>query len=151
MVLLLTLSHVWLFSDPMGCSLTGPSVCGILQARIQEWVAISSSRGSSWPRDWTWVSCIGLQILYHWATRKVLWWLCYVLTLQTWTSYIIFLAAVKSLSHVRLCNAMDCRTPGVPVLHHLPELAQTHVHWVGDAIQPYHPLPSPSPPAFYLS
>ena len=41
-----------------------------------------------------------------------------------------------------LCNPMDCSTPGFPVLHHLPELAQTHVHWVGDAIQPSHPLSS---------
>ena len=39
-----------------------------------------------------------------------------------------------------LCDPMDCRTPGFPVLHHLPELDQTHVHWVGDAIQPSHPL-----------
>ena len=46
---------------------------------------------------------------------------------------------------------MDCSTPGFPVLHHLPELAQTHVHWVSDAIQPSHPLLSPSPPTFYLS
>ena len=35
---------------------------------------------------------------------------------------------------------MDCSTPGFPVLHHLPEFAQTHVHWVGDAIQPSHPM-----------
>ena len=47
-----------------------------------------------------------------------------------------------------LCDPMDCSTPGFPVLHHLPELAQTHVHWVSDAIQPSHPLSSPSPPAF---
>ena len=46
---------------------------------------------------------------------------------------------------------MDCSTPGFPVFHHLPELAQTHVHWVGDAIQPSHPLSPPSPPAFNLS
>jgi len=54
----------------MDCSLPGSSVYGILQARILEWVAIPFSRGSSWPRDWTWVSCTGRQILYHWATRK---------------------------------------------------------------------------------
>ena len=46
---------------------------------------------------------------------------------------------------------MDCSTPGFPVLHYLPELAQTHVHWVGDAIQPSHPLLSPSPSALNLS
>ena len=44
-----------------------------------------------------------------------------------------------------LCSPMDCSTPGFPVLHLLPEPAQTHVHWVGDAIQPSHPLSSPSP------
>ena len=46
---------------------------------------------------------------------------------------------------------MDCSMSGFPVHHHLPELAQTHVHWVGDAIQSSHPLSSPSPPAFNLS
>ena len=52
---------------------------------------------------------------------------------------------VKLLSCVQLCDPMDCSTPGSPVLHYLPEFAQIHVHWVGDAIQPSHPLSSPSP------
>ena len=46
---------------------------------------------------------------------------------------------------------MDYRTPGLPVHHQLQELTQTHVHWVGDAIQPSHPLSPPSPPTFNLS
>ena len=46
-----------------------------------------------------------------------------------------------------LCNPMDCSVPGFPVYHQIPELAQIHVHRVGDAIQPSHPLSSPSPPA----
>ena len=46
-----------------------------------------------------------------------------------------------------LCNPMNSSTPGLPVHHHLPEFTQTHVHWVGDATQPSHPLSSPSPPA----
>ena len=46
---------------------------------------------------------------------------------------------------------MDCSTPGFPVHHQLPELAQTHVYWVGDAIQPSYPLLSPSPSAFNVS
>ena len=46
---------------------------------------------------------------------------------------------------------MDFSLPGLPVYHQLPEFTQTHVHWVGDAIQPSHPLLSPSPPAFSLS
>ena len=47
-----------------------------------------------------------------------------------------------------LCDPMDCSTPGLPVHHQLPEFTQTHAHWVCDAIQPSHPLSSPSPPAF---
>ena len=54
-------------------------------------------------------------------------------------------------SCLTLCNPMDCSTPGFPVHHQLPEPTQTHVHWVGDAIQPSHPLSFPSPPAFNLS
>ena len=50
-----------------------------------------------------------------------------------------------------LSDSMDCSTPGLPVHHQLPESLQTHVHWVSDAIQPSHPLSSPSPPAFDLS
>ena len=46
-----------------------------------------------------------------------------------------------------LCNSMNCSTPGLPVHHQLPEFTQTHVHWVGDAVQPSHPLSSPSLPA----
>ena len=47
-----------------------------------------------------------------------------------------------------LCDPMDCSTPGFPVHHQLPKLTQTHIHRVSDAIQPSHPLLSPSPPAF---
>ena len=57
--------------DPVDCSLPGFSVCGTLQARILEWVAVSSSRGPSRPRDRTlvsYVSCTGRQILYHYTT-----------------------------------------------------------------------------------
>ena len=61
--------------NPMDCSPPGSSIHGILQARILEWVAIPFSRGSSQPKDQTRVSCIsciGRQILYHWATWKSL-------------------------------------------------------------------------------
>ena len=47
------------------------------------------------------------------------------------------------LSHVRLCDPVDCSMPGFPFIYHLPERAQIHVHWVGDAIQPSHPLLPP--------
>ena len=51
-------------------------------------------------------------------------------------------------SCLTLCNPMDCSMPGFPVLHCFLEFAQIHVHWVGDAKQPSHPVPSPSPSAF---
>ena len=54
-------------------------------------------------------------------------------------------------SRPTFCNPMDCSTPRFRVHHQLPELAQTHVHRAGDAIQPPHPLSSPSPPALNLS
>ena len=56
--------------SPMGYRLPGSSVHGIFHVRILEWVAISSSRGSSWPRNWIHVSCISRWILYQWATRE---------------------------------------------------------------------------------
>jgi len=60
-------------------------------------------------------------------------------------------SSVQSLSPVWLCGPMDCRMPGLPVHHQLLEFTHTHVHWAGDAIQPSHPLSSPSPPAFNFS
>ena len=56
-------------------------------------------------------------------------------------------SSVQSLSHVRLCDPMDCSTTGFPGHHQPPELTQTHVHRVSDAIQPSHPLSSSSLPA----
>ena len=56
-----------------------------------------------------------------------------------------------SCSYVRLCDPMNCSMPGLLVHHQIPEFTQTHVHWVSDAIQPSHPLSSPSPPALNLS
>ena len=60
-------------------------------------------------------------------------------------------SSVQSFSRVRLCDPMDCSTPGLPVHHQLPQFAETHVHHIGDATQLSHPLSSPSPPAFNLS
>ena len=57
--------------DPMDCSPPGSSVHGIFQARILEWVAISFSRESSWPRDWTWISCVACRLFTIWVTMEV--------------------------------------------------------------------------------
>ena len=114
--------------DPVDCSLPSSSVHGILQARILMWVAISCSRGSSQGPGITSaslnVSCIGRRVLY--------------LSVQ-------FSSVAQSCP--TLCDPMNCSTPGLPVHHQLPEFTQTHVHRVGDAIQPSHPLSSPLPPA----
>ena len=73
---------------------------------------------------------------------------------QIWiTSMLLMRKSVQSVQlpcPVWLSDPMDGSTPGFPVHHLLPELAQTHVHQVGDAVQPSHPLLFPSPPAFYL-
>ena len=74
------------------------------------------------------------------------------LSLSHWFS------SVQSIGCIWLCDPMDCSMSGFPVHHQLPELAQIHVHWVGDAIQPFHPLSSGkpiisqfSPPMMYLN
>ena len=70
-------SCVLLFATPWTTACQAPTVHGISQARILEWVAMPSARGSSQPRDRTWVSyvsCIGRQFLYHWATWEANWW-----------------------------------------------------------------------------
>ena len=60
-------------------------------------------------------------------------------------------SSVQWQSCPTLCDPMDCGMPGLPGHHQLPDITQTHVHWVGDAIQPPHPLSSPSPLTFDLS
>ena len=71
----------------------------------------------------------------------------WLLGLKDWIFFFFQLSSVAQ-SGPTLCDPMDCSMPGFPVHHQLPELAQTHVHLVGDAIQPSHPRSSPSPPAF---
>ena len=64
-------------------------------------------------------------------------------------NYVVYCSVTQLCS--TLCDPMDCSTPGFPVLHYLLEFALTHVHWVGDAIQPSHPVSPPSPLALDLS
>ena len=71
------------------------------------------------------------------------------ITLPQWSISVQFSSVTQSC--LTLCNPVDCSMPVLPVHHQLLEFTQTHVHWVGDAIQPPHPLSSPSSPAFSLS
>ena len=97
-------------------------------SRQEYWSGLPLLCSRDWTtRDWTHVSCIAGGFFTHWAT------------------------SVQSLSRVWLCDPMVLSMSAFPVHHQLLEPTQTHVHHVGDAIQPSHPLSSPSPPAFSLS
>ena len=69
----------------------------------------------------------------------------------SWEENLFKVCCLVTQSCPTLHDPMDCNTPGLPGLHYLPEFSQIHVHWVHYAIQPSHPLLSPSPPAFNLS
>ena len=147
-------SHGWL-CDPMDCSPSGSSVHGILQARILELMAMSSSRGSSWHRDWTQVSYTEGRFFSIWATREDIWErllnsqpsartaqvsiqcqkhiggqrfnnFLWSVSTHTYLSYGQFSSLAQLC--LTLCDPMDCSTPGLPVHHQLPEFTQTHVH-----------------------
>ena len=125
--------------QPMDCSPPSSSVHGITQARILEQVNISFSRGSSQPR-------IDPRVKLRFPALQADS-LPFEPLGKPMITYSVQFSSVQSLSHVQLCDAMNCSTPGLPVHHQLPEFTQTHVHRVGDAIQPSHPLLPPSPPA----
>ena len=157
--------------DPVDCSPPGSSVHGIFQARVLEWGAIAFSERRALAHNLKNVQSHllhspGLNISGHKPTGKFDWrnqnkivfykqikpmppcfgrW-----NLNHWTvSSVQFSSAAQSCP--TLGDPMECSTPGSPVHHQLLELIQIHVHHVGDAIQPSHPLSSPSPPAFNLS
>ena len=120
-------------SDSLDHNPQGSSVHETFQARILDWVPPSSSRGSSWPRDLihtSCVSCIAGRHFTHWAIGE---------------APALGCCCSITKSCLTLCNLMDCSMPGFPVLHYLPQFVQTHVHWVGDAIQPSHSLLPASP------
>ena len=77
---------------------------------------------------------------------------CPVSLMQIYLEILLLVHQFSSVTQscLTLCEPMNCSTPGLPVHHQLPEFIQTHVYWVGDAIQPSHPLLSPSPPALKL-
>ena len=134
--------------NPMDCSLPGFSVHGILQARTLEWVAISFSNAWKWKvkvkslsRVWllatSWTAAyqapppIGFSGQQYWSGVP--------LPSPININILIHkreMIILTSSSVTQLCLSLhDCSIPGFPVHHQLPELAQTHVHWVDDAIQ----------------
>ena len=138
--------------DPMNHDTPGSSVHGIFQARMLEWVAMPSSRGPSQPRDQTcifYISCIEARFTRQVAQCHLGSPRCINFLMAGQVRSVQF--SLVSRSCPTLCNPMDCSTPSFPLQHQRPELTQTHVHRISDAIQPSHPLLSPSPPAFNLS
>ena len=108
-------------SDPMDCSPPGSSIHGTFWATVLEWGAIAFS----------------LIAYYYLAKRGPIF----------KANFISVQFSSVAQSCPTLCDPMNRSMPGLPVHHQLPEFTQTHVHRVSDAIQPSHPLSSPSPPA----
>ena len=105
--------------DPMDCSLPGSSIHGIFQARVLEWGAIAFSRGSSQARD----QIPRLLCLLQWQADSL------SLALPGNPICLLFCCCCSvTQSCPTLCDLVNCSTPGIPVLHHLLEFAQTHVH-----------------------
>ena len=120
------------FCDTMDCNPQAPLSIGF--TKKEYW------SGSPFPSPW--------DLLYPGIKMHLLNWQADSLLLSHQRSpWLHQLSPVQSLSHVRLCDPINHSMPGLPVHHQLPEFTQTHVHQVGDAIQPSHPLSSPSPPA----
>ena len=125
-----------------------------------------------WKRNvlWYWVNCSNFQLCHLLAVHV---WVSSLPSLNlpsvpqnerfasSYLKFSAFKCVIPGVSTVQsnsvaqscpaVCDPMNRSRPGLPVHHQLPEFAQTHVHRVSDAIQPSHPLSSPSPPAFNLS
>ena len=113
--------------DPMDCSLPGSSVHGIFHARILKWVAISSSKESSQPRDWTCISCISCiagEFFTPEPLGKPTYMLYIVLFIHVCAYMCISMCICCSVtkSYLNLCDPVDCSPPGIPVLHHTQSL-----------------------------
>ena len=134
----------------MDCSPPGPSVHGF--PRQEYWSELPFPSPGDLANPGIDLHILNWQaFLFHWVTKETPTLIAYSSsTSGIHASQSIVLSSVTR-SCLTLCNPMDCSIPGFPFPHQLPKFAQTHVHWVNDAIQPSHPLPSPPPPAFNLS
>ena len=127
--------ELWTLESPLDCKEIQP----VHRKGDQSWVFIGRTDVEAetpifWPLN---------EVLAHWKH-----WGSHQFWSQ-WRSRLSFSSVAQSCP--TLCDLMNRSTPGLPVHHQLPEFTQTHVHWVSDAIQPSHPLSSPSPPALNLS
>ena len=141
--------------DPIDGSLPGSPIPGVLQARTLEWVAISFSNAWKWKVKVKSLSHVRLLANPWTAPYQAPLSLGYSREEEYWSgvplpSPVIDMSVqLNSVTQLclTLCNPMNCSMPALPVHHQFPEFTQTHVRQVSDAIQPSHPLSSPSPPA----
>ena len=117
------------------------NLCFIFRTSAQDSTSVAGETGTLWSQGRKQDSRSSLSVQFQELE------MCSVNSVQF--SSVQFSSVAQSCP--TLCEPMDCSTPGLPVHHQFPEVAQTHVHRVGDAIQPSHSLLSPSPPAFNLS
>ena len=152
--LLLKIRCLWMIEAGLGRKRNIPNIFETTPWRWSHTLKIAGlpSRGGGWPVTFCSFRKIRnrSQCLCSQCT-----WGCLITSWNKQHSYLIHIKSVQFSSVAQscptLCDPMNCSTPGLPVHHWLPEFTQTHVHWVGDAIQPSHPLSSPSPPALNLS
>ena len=140
------LSRVWLFATPWTAAHQAPLSMGFSRQEYWSGVPLPSPAIC----NYTGVKCLVAAVQRLGGGTEV--YCCkIVLSYRKWQTYFMVdfkrFSSVQSLSCVQLCDPMNRSTPGLPVHHQLPEFTQTHIHRVGDAIQPSHPLSSPSPPA----
>ena len=125
------------------CSLTGgKETCVFLSAPVKRAGIFPETEKCTWYEDRECLPSLSMGTFYFPYTLRI--------RSAVQFSLVTQFSSDQSLSRVRLCDPMNRSTPGLPVHHQLPESTQTHVHWVGDAIQPSHPLSSPSPPVLNL-
>ena len=133
-----SLSCVQLFVTPWSIASQAPLSLGFSQQGYWSGLPFPPPGELPWSRHQTHVSCIGRQIFATEPSGN-----------PTTDCSVQFISVAQSCP--TLCNPMNHSTPGLPVHHQLPELAQTHVHQIGGAVQPSYPLLSLSPPAFSLA
>ena len=124
-------SRVRLFCDPMDCSPQGSSIHGILQARILEWVAISFSRGSSQPKDWTLVSCIAGRRFNLLATREAL------MAFICWGTFLLYPICWYQ-HHKWILNFFKCFCTSIEMIIWFLSfiLWMSHIGWFAESMKP---------------
>ena len=117
----------------------------------RQWGIMAKTPATLWGEILTWslISCGILSKILHLSVGSVSSYIKWIIVIIIIIAVIVHCLVTKSC--LTLCDPMNCSTLGFPTLHCLSEFAQTHVHWVGDAIQPSHPLLPSSPPALNLS